>query len=184
MKTQSRDDLFGDGFNTQEIAPCVRPLVWVNSKAASDALMEGTIIIKMPDGNLRYFNVHKPYTIASNDPNPVRDIRYWFFKEVNDINGNDGGPHLKKLNHSKVLFAGDTKQLGLGKIIALDYTNPRTQKKEVRLGVLGDTGDAFRNNLYQLDIFAGIYENRKDFWNDLRSQPSAAQAYFLVKKNH
>jgi hypothetical protein len=48
--------------------------------------------------------------------------------------------------------------------------------------VIADTGGAFVNNLYQLDLFAGLFDSRKKFTSYLQTQPSCAQAYILVAK--
>ena len=159
----------------------IHPLVWLTKKAADDALMQGSVIVSMPDGLQRTFNVHKRLDVelASGLKN---NESAWLFKEIFDIEGTKGGPHLKILNHGGALFAGDLRQLGLGKIIALKYKNPISGQEEIRLGVLADTGEAFKNNLYQLDIYAGIFKSRQKFKQHLKRLPNTAHAYLMVAK--
>ena len=82
----------------------------------------------------------------------------------------------------EVTVAGDLKNLGLGKIVALRYKNKRSKKDEVRLCMLSDTGGAFKNNLYQLDLFSGFFNKSRTFWNYVHKYPEQVDAYFLLKK--
>ena len=52
---------------------------------------------------------------------------------------------------------------------------------EIRLGILADTGSAFVNNLYQLDLYCGIFRNRREFDNWRKTLPNVVDAYILVK---
>ena len=63
----------------------------------------------------------------------------------------------------------------------MEYT--RSGKKQLRLGVMADTGGAFLPNLYQLDFLAGIFKSQADFKQNIRQLPMYAQGtYILVKK--
>jgi len=105
--------------------------------------------------------------------------RYWYFREISkkDIKTKKG----IHINHGGCIFAGDLYNIGLGKIIALRYQNPLTKKDEIRLGVLADSGGALTNNLYQLDLFAGIFKNRIQFHDWIKQLPNAVEAYILIK---
>jgi hypothetical protein len=50
------------------------------------------------------------------------------------------------------------------------------------LGVLGDLGGAFANNLYQLDLFAGVFRTKDAFKSWIKGISDAVQAYVMVKR--
>lgn len=158
----------------------LRPLVWVAATHADDALMQGSIVVNMPDGCQRTFNVHRRIALKKDPKTDSEGL--WLFREVFDVDGTCGGPHLRIMNHGGALFAGDLRSLGLGKLIALRYKNPMTRKHEIRLGVLADSGEAFKNNLYQLDIYAGVFDSRDGFKKHLKNLANTAYAYVLVSK--
>ncbi len=83
----------------------------------------------------------------------------------------------------KVIFAGDLTNIGVGKIIAIKHINPTTKKSEIQLGVLADTGGAFTNNLYQLDLFLGMYSDKKQLKKQQQQYPNSTQAYLLYKRS-
>jgi hypothetical protein len=158
----------------------VRPLVWVTRKGLEEATMQGTALVVMPNGRKRYINVHLSNKMKYDKKIKSRKEQrgYWYFKDVTKRQKRD----LKIIDLGKTIFAGDLAHLGLGKVIALRYTNPLTNKNEVRIGVLADSGSAFFDNLYQLDLYAGIFKSRKAFNKQIRSLPNTAEAYILVKK--
>ena len=53
----------------------------------------------------------------------------------------------------------------------------------MRIGILADTGGAFENNLYQIDIFNGIYQNSSNQKAFPQTIPLYATAYVLCTKN-
>ncbi len=158
----------------------VKPLVWLTRAGMEDAIMQGTVLVRMPNKKELLFNVDKSNGIAYNKK--VKDIkrqkRYWYFKQVKR---DKASMKNSILNHGGAVFAGDIYNIGLGKIIAIKYKNPVNKKEEIRLGVLNDVGGAFVNNLYQLDLFAGVFRNRCSFNRWIRKIPNAVQAYILVK---
>jgi hypothetical protein len=46
---------------------------------------------------------------------------------------------------------------------------------------LADTGGAFIKNLYQLDLFAGIFTKRMAFLDYLKKIPATEHAYLLYR---
>lgn len=163
----------------------VSPMVWISRDGLEEALMQGTIVIVMPNGQKRVFNVDK-----SNDFLYDRKIKsgwpqkkYWFFKEIKNLEKTKPNNKQRVIQHGGLVVAGDLDNFGLGKIIALRYINPQTKQKEIRLVVLADRGSAFENNLYQLDLFAGMFKNRASFKHILRTFPPTVQAYFLKVNN-
>ena len=69
-----------------------------------------------------------------------------------------------------------------GKVIALVYKHPLTHKKEMLIGVLADTGGAFINNLYQLDLFGGVFKNKSALTHHLKQFPPFTRAMMLCKR--
>jgi hypothetical protein len=161
----------------------VRPMVWLTRQDFEDALMQGTVIVKMPDGKERLFVANQCNGIDYDKSNkdPWLQKRYWYFKE--DKSSKWSVIQFKKRLSSRqnVVFAGDIFNIGLGKVIALKHINPYTQKPEIRLGVIADTGGAFVRNLYQLDLFAGIFQNKQDFTNYIKHLPVRTEAYILYR---
>lgn len=157
----------------------VKSIVWLTKENLDDAMMQGTALVKMPDGKKRLFTVDMsngfPYDKKIKDLKLQK--RYWYFREVKGMKNLKGSI----LDQGGSVFAGDVFNIGIGKIIAIKYLNPSTRKKEIRLGVLNDVGGAFANNLYQLDLFAGVFKNKDDFRKWIRGVPDAVDAYIMVK---
>jgi hypothetical protein len=159
----------------------VEPLAYLTRKGLEEALMEGTILVNFPDGSKAYFNVDRNNEIAY-----VRGLaataqkRYWYFREVDAIKGYGYKIDAKISIKPGVTFAGDVLNIGLGKIIVLEYN--KSGRKNLQMGIIADTGGAFLPNLHQLDFLAGIFKNNKDFGQHIQGLPDYAQAYILVKK--
>ncbi len=158
----------------------VQPLVWLPRQGLEDALMQGSLMVNMPDGRQRMFNVHRNNGIAYNRKlkNPWQQNRYWYFKEVEGILGY--GSDDKVLVEPTVTFAGDVYNLGLGKVVAIRYQ--QGGKPVLKLGVLADTGGAFLPNLYQLDFLAGLFPNRKAYKKGVAALPTYADTYILMAR--
>lgn len=180
----SKQDIINNKLPKHTFRKKIKPLVWLTRNGLEEALLQGTAIVIMPNNKQKIFNVSQSNGMLYDKTikNNLYQKRYWYFKEVKDIHGTNGTPHLKILKHGGIAFAGDIKNIGLGKIIALRYQNPLTQIMEIRLGVLLDRGSAFSNNLYQLDLFAGIFNNRNQFKKKIRKLPNTVEAYLLIKK--
>ncbi|MDJ0732770.1 MAG: hypothetical protein QNJ47_01580 [Nostocaceae cyanobacterium] len=159
----------------------VEPLAYLTRDGLEEALMEGTILVNFTDGSQAYFNVDRNNGIAY-----VRGLarksqkRYWYFREVDAIKGYGYKIDAKISIKPGVTFAGDVLNIGLGKVIAIEHY--KGGRKQLRLGVLADTGGAFLPNLYQLDFLAGVFPNKKEFWRKARQIPDYTKAYILVKK--
>ena len=158
-KKYSKQQILSGILNQPSNKGKVRPIVWLSRSDFEDSLMQGTVIVKMPDGKERVFMANQSNGIDydKNNKDPWQQKRYWYFKE--DKSSKWSVEQFKKRlsNRQNVVFAGDIFNIGLGKIIALKHINPFTQKHEIRLGVVADTGGAFVKNLYQLDFFAGFF---------------------------
>jgi membrane-bound lytic murein transglycosylase len=160
----------------------VKPLVWLSRNGLEEALMQGTILVYMPDKKQILFTVDKNNGIAYDQriKNSWNQKRYWYFKKITENKNNLSQSYV--INHPGITLAGDIYNIGLGKIIALRYRNPVTKQRVIRLGVLCDTGGAFVNNLYQLDLFAGTFPNREALFAQTRDFPTQAEAYVMIKK--
>jgi len=179
-KKYSKQQILSGILNQPSNKGKARPMCWLSRSDFEDSLMQGTVIVKMPDGKERVFVVDQNNGIEydKNNKNPWQQKRYWYFKE--DKSSNCLIERFK--DRQNVVFAADMFNIGFGKIIVLKHINPFTKKREIRLGVVADTGGAFAKNLYQLDFFAGIFHNRQDFTKYIKNLPSRTKAYVLVHR--
>lgn len=180
----SKQELLGGALEgNQDIVAKIQPLAWVSRETLEEAMLQGTVLLSMPDGKERAFTVN-----ISNGHKFERGVRnladqkiYWFFLERK----NEAAVKTlldRAMRRKNVIFAGDLYSLGLGKLIVMQYYNRKTRRRELRLGVLGDTGSAFDNNLYHLDLFGGIIANRQQLKQHLANFPPAVKAFVVYKK--
>lgn len=155
------------------------PLVHLSAQGVYDALMQGTIEVRLPGGPPRLFNVEVhngiPYDPAVRDPG--KQARYWYFREVNDVLGWGDIPV-----RPGATVAGDIYNLGLGKLVGLRTTS-RDGKADLRLAVLADTGGAFQPNLFQLDYLAGTFPDLATFRAATAHLPGTVQAGVLILRD-
>lgn len=149
------------------------PLVWMARADANEALMQGSVVVRMPGGERRTFNVHRnnglPWDPRQKDPN--RQARFWYFREVSGLLGVEQIP-LEPL----VSVAGDVQDLGLGRLVALSWDD------HLQLAVLADTGGAFEPNLFQLDWLAGTFPDRAAYGVWAAGMPTRVRAALLVRR--
>ncbi len=157
-----------------------KPLVWLSEAALHDVLLQGTGVLDV-DGKLRYFNVHRnngityDYTLGK-----TAQARYWYFAEVNGIKGY-GQEISDKINlKPRVSFAGNVKQLGLGKLFLVTFK--QKQLEQSQLGILADEGGAFDNNLFQMDWLVESYYGWTDYHQANKHYPDYAQVWLMIKK--
>jgi hypothetical protein len=159
----------------------VEPLAYLTRQGLEEALMEGTILINFPDGSSGFFNVDRSNEIPFvKGVQPRNQKRYWYFRKVNAIKGYGYKIDAKISIQPGVTFAGDVLNIGLGKMIVLE--SGKGKNKQLRMGIIADTGGAFLPSLYQLDFLAGIFKNKNDFQQYVNQLPEYANAYILVKK--
>ena len=159
----------------------VTPLAYLTRDGLEEALMQGTILINFTDGSQSFFNVDKNNGIAYvRGLKATEQKRYWYFRQVDSIKGYGHNINAKISIKPGVTFAGDILNIGLGRIVVIEYT--KGGQKKLRMGVIADTGGAFLPNLAQLDLLAGTFKNRREFTQYIRQLPEYATAYFLVKK--
>jgi hypothetical protein len=159
----------------------VEPLVYLTRDSFEDALMQGTILINYTDGTSQWFNVDRNNGIAYvPGGSAYSQGRYWYFQAVADIRGYGHNFASKIAIKPGVTFAGDVMNMGLGRIVILNYNaSGNTQQK---MGIIADTGGAFLPNLHQLDYLAGVFANRDEFNAAIQNLPEYAQAYLLIRK--
>ncbi|MBC5796100.1 MAG: hypothetical protein VKL60_02030 [Sphaerospermopsis sp.] len=159
----------------------VEPLAYLTREGLEEALMQGTILINFTDGTKAFFNVDR-----NNGISYVRGLkataqkRYWYFRQVDAIKGYGYKIDAKISIKPGVTFAGDVLNIGLGRVIMMEYNQGGS--KRLQMGVIADTGGAFLPNLDQLDYLAGIFKNQTEFRQYIRKLPEYATAYILVKK--
>lgn len=157
------------------------PLVYLTREGLEEALMEGTLLVKYKDGKSEFFNVDRNNGIAYvKTLDRKKQKRYWYFKQVNSINGYGNKIENRIKVEPGITFAGDVFNVGLGRIVALKYQ--LNGKDKTKIGIIADTGGAFLPNLHQLDFLAGIFNTRQDFINYSKSLPPYVDVYFLIKK--
>lgn len=157
------------------------PLAYLTREAVEDALMEGTTIVKFTDGSQGIFNVDRSNEIPYiKGLDRYQQKRYWYFQAVQNIKGYGYNSAAKIPIEPGVTFAGDILNIGLGKIVVVEDFQGKT--KQLRLGVIADTGGAFLPNLHQLDFLAGVFDNQQKFQAYSKQLPEYTNAYFLVKK--
>lgn len=157
-------------------------LAYVNREDLEAALLQGTVVAEFPSGQEKFFNVNRcngiPYDKAKN---PYHQERYWYFKEVDGIKGYGKDAAYKITVNSGVTFAADLEHLGLGKVLMVQYPHKKGALT-TRIGILADTGGAFKNNLYQVDFLTGTYAGKEAFYQANRYLPNYVAAYFMVLK--
>ena len=142
--------------------------------------MQGTGVLTV-NNELRYFNVHRNNGIAYDYSIGKREqARYWYFAEVPSIMGYGKTLASKIAVNPHVTFAGNVKDLGLGKLFLVSFVEKG--ERVSRMGVLADQGGAFDNNLFQLDLLVDSYKGWKDYHQANKAMPDYAQAWLLLKK--
>ncbi|MEW6989867.1 MltA domain-containing protein [Colwelliaceae bacterium 6441] len=157
-----------------------KPLIWITEEALHDVLLQGTGVVDV-NGKRRYFNVHRNNGIAYDYTLGKRQqARYWYFAEVPSILGYGKTLADKISIKPDVTFAGNVKQLGLGKLFLINY---QTNGKVINnLGVLADQGGAFDDNLFQLDFLKGSFYGWKDYYQANKHLPDYASAWLMLVK--
>jgi hypothetical protein len=159
----------------------VEPLAYLTREGLEEALMQGTILINFTDGTKAFFNVDRNNGISYvRGLNPKQQKRYWYFRQVDEIKGYGYKIDAKISIKPGVTFAGDVLNIGLGRVIVMEYH--QGGQKRLQMGVIADTGGAFLPNLHQLDFLAGIFNSQKEFRQHIQKLPEYATPYILVKK--
>ncbi|WP_199609936.1 MltA domain-containing protein [Flocculibacter collagenilyticus] len=178
----TRQQIIQGALRKQNLA---KPLIWLSEDSLHDVLLQGTGVINTAAG-MRYFNVHRNNGIAYDYTLGKREQpRYWYFAEVPSILGYGKSLQHKIKVQPHVTFAGNVKQLGLGKLMMVQYQQKDTEGKSQsvsRLGILADQGGAFDDNLFQLDMLVDSYYGWQDYYQANKHIADYAQAWLLLKK--
>jgi hypothetical protein len=157
-----------------------KPLVWLTEEDLHDVLLQGTGVLNV-DGVLHYYNVHRNNGIAYNYSIGKREqARYWYFAEVPAIMGYGKTLASKIAIQPQAALAGNVRELGIGKLIMLQYQNAGMQ--ENRMAILADQGGAFDNNLFQLDLLVGSYLGWDDYHQANKQLADFASAWIMLIK--
>lgn len=184
---QKRDELTRFSYTRQEVLTGVlhkqklaNPLIWLTEASLHDVLLQGTGVVKVK-GKYRYFNVHRNNGISYDYTLGKREqARYWYFAEVPSVLGYGTTIENKIVINKNVAFAGNIKQIGLGKLFLIQIAN--NKEKQLQLGVLADQGGAFDDNLFQLDWLKGSYYGWQDYYQANKVYADYAHAWVLLKK--
>lgn len=168
------DGVFLEGGRYEGLAD---PLVWLTREASNQALLQGTVLVKLPDGSGSHYNVHLNNGRAWDPAQKNLDLqpRFWYFRPVDAILGVEAIPL-----RPQVVVAGDIYNVGLGKLIAIEWPTPTGT--ELRLAVLADTGGAFQPNLFQLDYLAGTFPSYEAYVAWAEPTPSRVTTTVLVRR--
>ncbi|QOL26567.1 MltA domain-containing protein [Thalassotalea sp. LPB0316] len=173
----TRQQIIAGALDKQQLA---KPLIWLSEDSLHDVLLQGTGVLEV-DGKLRYFNVHRNNGIAYDYTLGKREqARYWYFKEVNGIKGYGHSIESKIDLQPRVSFAGNIKQIGLGKLFLISFE--QVSFRQSHLGILADEGGAFDDNLFQLDWLVESYFGWQDYYQANKQYPDYASAWLLLKK--
>lgn len=151
----------------------VKIIGWLEEAGYKDFAMQGSAELLFTDGTKKLVQV------AGNNDMNEKD-RYWFAEYVAPVRKTKFPEKVRPM--ADVTYAGDIDLLGFGKVILLLCWNPKLERKEIRLGVLVDTGSAFKGNLTKLDMFTGYFPTHALFQSHITSYPHTARAYILIKK--
>ena len=186
-EANSNPDLIRFQFGKQSILAgalknkSVPVLAFLSRSDLESALLQGTVVADF-GGVKKIFNVHRNNNIPyDRTKNPYDQERYWYFKQVDGIKGYGKDAENKITVNPEVTFAADIEQLGLGKLLMVQYRN-QSGKTISKAGIIADTGGAFADNLYQVDYLAGGYPGKDAFYQATKQLPDYVEAYFMVLK--
>ena len=153
------------------------PLVWLTRDGANQALLQGTIDVRIGDNASQLYNVFQNNGRAWDPKQRNLDLqpRFWYFRPVEGVLGVE-----ETALRPEVAVAGDVYNIGLGKLVALEW--PTESGPELRLVVLADTGGAFQPNLFQLDYLAGTFPSKKAYAAWAKDTPDRVPATILVRR--
>lgn len=172
----TRMDVYAGAYEPGGVAAGqARALVWLTRDAVNQALLQGTIQVRVPGEPTRMYNVHVNNGRAWQPGTADQSLqpRYWYFREVDQIFGVE-----QTALRAEAAVAGDVYNLGFGKLVAIEW--PTAEGTELRLAILADTGGAFQPNLFQLDFLAGEFASKESFAEWVRSTPTRVRASVLV----
>ena len=179
----TRDQVMSGAYRTGEAAGAAKPLVWLPEDDVHDAIMQGSVQVRLGDGTVHTYGVDVPNGIAYVPSHRGRaQARYWYFKELASGPKGWGPPGSPEIHlRAGVSVAGDVYNLGVGALILVDHPDGKGGTT-LRLAVLADSGGAFQPNLCQLDWYGGAFPSHDALYAAWRTLPEHVGASVLVAR--
>lgn len=174
----TRQDVVGGAYGPGGASEgAAQPLAWVREDDLYRALLQGTIVLRYPDGSRHTFNVDVnngiPYDRAQREQSLQK--RYWYFREVQGLYGY-GPKDDRILVEPGATVAGDVHNFGVGTLFWVDTGS------QLRIASLSDTGGAFEPNLGQLDWLAGTFPDDATFHTAVADLPDWVAAGIVIAR--
>ncbi len=149
-------------------------LAWVTESGYRECVMQGGCVLEFEQGD--------SYKVQVTGHNGKEGKDRYFFMQKAKPRKKSGKYPVKVEPIADVSFAGDIEALGFGKVFVFIGKNSQTLEKEMRVGVLVDTGGAFKNNVCKLDLYVGECDSVLQFREKSSHFPHSAQVYMIIKK--
>lgn len=151
-------------------------LGWVTLEDYKELVLQGSAIIKFKR------RIKKLCRVAKSNNKKGSDKYYFFSIKDKSVDPKKTKFPIKPDPVPGVTLAGNIQGLGLGKLFLMVSHNHRNHTLEGRFGLLTDTGEAFKDNFHQVDMFAGYFAHKKDFSQYILGLPHTAKMYCMIKK--
>jgi len=176
----TRREVMEGAYLTGPDAGRATPLCWLTETAVHDALMQGSVSVRLPDGTTTVYGVDVPNGRPYRPDRRGRDQdRFWYFRALPEGPKGYGPPGTPAIPlRAGAAVAGDVLDLGLGRLLLLAHPGP-DGAPVVRLAVLADTGGAFQPNLTQLDWYGGAFADHAGLYAAWRELPDRVDVYVL-----
>ncbi len=180
---QNREQLLRFRYTRQHIidgalhkCPETTVLGWVTLEDYKELVLQGSAIITFKKG------IKKLCRVAKSNNKKGSDQYYFFSIKDKSIDPKKTKFPIKPDPVPGVTLAGNIQGLGLGKLFFMVSHNHRNHTLEGRFGLLTDTGEAFKDNFHQVDMFAGYFAHKKDFQQYMDNLSHTAKMYCMIKK--
>lgn len=158
-------------------AGLAEPVVWLREADVHQAMLQGSVEVRLAEGGTALFNVHRnngvPYDRSERQQ--ARQRRTWYFREVQALRGVQVGDDAAAVV-PWICAAGDVQDLGVGRLVTLALPDGPT------LVIVSDTGGAFEPNLHQLDWFVGAWPDDAAYRAATAHLPDRVRASFVVAR--
>ncbi len=160
-----------------------RPLVWLSEANVHEAIMQGSVQVRLPDQSTHTYGVDVSNGIAYVPGHSGRtQDRYWYFKELTAGPRGWGPPGSPEIHlRAGVSVAGDVYDLGVGAVILIEHGDGHGGTT-LRLAILADSGGAFQPNLCQLDWYGGAFPSHEALYASWASLPEHVRASVLIAR--
>ena len=151
-------------------------LGWVTLEDYKELVLQGSAIIEFKKG------IKKLCRVAKSNNKKGSDNYYFFSFKDKSVDPKKTKFPIKPDPVQGVTLAGNIEGLGLGKLFLMVSHDHRNHNLEARYGLLTDTGEAFKNNFHQVDMFAGYFGHKKDFSQYILGLPHTTKMYCMIQK--